>query len=276
MVPDRVSHPVFVWLLSSSIIMTLVIIGLVIVGDRRCRLSEAIAIPDLIDVIVVDRGRGRVMAQVDCVLRFMPWVTRILIVYTTPVAADPTRTQSGSSQLVWLACRDETATVEALYAQVPSLLLREQQAPLQHFLFLGDTTIPLRAVPKLELWSLSKKLRLTNYQVQDAFSQEYEWTVPIILLTPRAIGSQLVLRRYLQTLILTHAVVYSPFTNHTIIFLEDDPSTNTIQCSTPHTLELFLTCLISPTALQTTTEWAELNTRLVEVMCTTATAGLSV
>jgi hypothetical protein len=217
-----------------------------VIGDNNSKVK--IAIPPTVDVIIVDRGRERLSYQIRNVSKYMHWINKIIVIKIS---------DSAHSDVIHSSKPVITTPVITVYTKLKKLLdifqhIHEITPDIaDHFVFLGDTTIPIKKVIATDFWSISSKYRMFNYLDIHAktvgFEEYFEDTMPVMIVHLKDLILCETLDYYILSLSVTDTIVYSPFINHKIIFTDNDFA-DTIQVKKQTNIQqLFMTLLISPT-----------------------------
>jgi hypothetical protein len=246
------------------VILTAIIL-IIVLGDKKRTI--AIKVPEEIDVIIIDRGRGRSAYQISTIDKYMPWVHHIIIVkITQSVTFTVNHDLPRSSNVERPVINVETSETDLLsiFENIQNIV------DSKHFIFLGDTTIPVRLMKQKIMWSASSKLRMFNYLDIDArtigFEAYYEPTMPVMVVSLNDLTEAGNLDYYVLSLSVTDNVVYSPFINRMII-LTDNKFTDEQQIQKKTQMsEYFMTFVISPPLSNDCQE--VMNQKIIDVLST--------
>ena len=197
-----------------------------------------------IDIVLVDRGRGRTGLQLAAVTRYMGnWANSILIVHAGEGEGEgegeiPGETPSMGPPIFHVDSNNKN--VHEIVQNIRSL----HPEIAEHVLFLGDTTLPLQNVDRSDLWSRTKKKRIFNYLLGTPFDKFIEHTVPVTLIAVTGLERTGSLDAYLLSLTLSDEIVFSPTINKQIILM-DNKYTDDVQINSKDK-ELFVSAFISP------------------------------
>lgn len=228
---------------SLTVIMAISIIILIVVTESR-HTSIDIDIPSHVDVIVLDRGNDRLSYQLATINQYMTWAYRIVILRQTmyPVYKESRMCLIDINTLVIDTNEINIhQLVDTIYSTVPDLA--------ETFVFLGDTTFPIKPVSKRDFWSISKRSRVFNLCDMDYMGlgtpHYYKHTIPITLIKTDTLRSYKSLNYYMIGMIVNDQLVYSPHINKSVLLLNHQ-STDKTQMDKHAPEQLFTTLLIDP------------------------------
>jgi len=231
--------------------------------------QEKSSVPTLIDVILVDRQRGREVFQIRNIQKYMPWVHKILVFKLPstykqtkgPYPLQDTETSTVPVEYI-MPLEDQYNTLEKLTSNLSNI----QPNMSEHFIFLGDTTLPIQSIVPEQFFSPSQKLRMFNYlldaTVSSDFRKYYEDTMPVMLLNNTDLKAAESLDFCLFSYSITEKLLYSPFINDLIILTANEFTDNQQLSKITAPSELFQTILIPDTFPETSRK------KLNKVVCT--------
>lgn len=238
-------------LLIFVIVLFVASVVMVIVGDKKR--NDGVfkgTIPPLnldIDVVLVDMGRGRLDHQIACVHTFMGWVRKIIVLKTTPPPPSVPKGDGvgGVKPPVHVVQIDEAHDLFDMVENIQGLF----GGISENFIFLGDSTVPIRKVSASHMYSESRKRRVFNlggHSTGEIDGGIYrERTVPVFIVNRIELEKSGTLGLYILSLTLADKVVYCPHINH-MVLLTNDRVVDVAQIETtiePH--RYFMTVLIA-------------------------------
>ena len=235
--------------LLSAILLAVILI--IVLGDRETSLK--VEVPEKIDVVLVDRSRGRLGFQIENIDNYMPWINSIVVIKMTKVEhklpniekkGDQKQQKEGNPVITMSTDYTDLLQVfEHIKEIVPELS--------DDFLFLGDTTFPVQKIVPTQLYSPSKKIRMFNHLDIDAkhagFEKYFEDTMPCLLVHVEDLVQAGSLDYYLLSQSITNQIVYSPFINQTVVLTDNEFADNEQLDTKPTAVHLFRTFIIAPT-----------------------------
>ena len=262
-------------LVALFLVMIVATIMIIVFGDRKSHVT--INVPDNVDVVIVDRGRGRTRDQIRSVDQHMPWVKKIIVARVPnegmmPVkalrfserfldASEPAKTQSRKATIVYAEAKHRD--LRQIFEDVKNLDVDVSD----HFIFLGDTTMPVRDVDPEDFWSRTKKLRIFNYLNVDArvagFQDFYETTMPCMIVESKDLEEAGSLKNYLLALALTDSIVHCPSINKVIVLTQNSFADEEQANKKLTKAQKFMTVLISPPLDRASTE--KMNDRMRDI-----------
>lgn len=172
------------------------------------------------DVVLLDKGRGRLKYQLMALGRYLPWLHRIVVIrqlhssyhrhHLEDFEGDPI-----SIPVVTIITHRTSLDemLDNIYEIYPSLS--------DYFLFLGDYCIPWNFISKNSLFSLSGRYRMWNFMDHHLMSSKLgsliEKTFPSMCIDGKKWKSFSDLHQYILVMSLANDLIHSPGMHHMII-----------------------------------------------------------
>lgn len=173
------------------------------------------AIPDDIDIVLIDQHRGRCLSQVKLIRKHLHWIRNIYILYTDE---EPSIEDCFNVQV--------DGRLE-LSQMVKTGIISATPAIADNFIYLGDTTIPLRSFRKTDLFGYQGQRRIFNHgHESDIFNDYYETVLPLVLMQREKLESAIYDWNYCifqQTL--KHQLVFNTTLHKQVTVSDNSPPT---------------------------------------------------
>ena len=150
--PDKAFYYVFIFFL-------ILFLGTAIVLIILANHGVSYNLPEDVDLVIQDRGRGRTEAQINAVKRHMNWVRRIYVINTT-------RSGQVAGDKVFYVQSTETDPLQ-VYTQMPTII----SDLADHALFFDDRVFPLRSIRKRYFWYKGDHPRAFNLMPDSTIRQ---------------------------------------------------------------------------------------------------------
>lgn len=234
-------------LISLFLLMLTSTVLIIVLGDKHRNKCFECEIPDKINVVIVDKGRDRSLHQTAAIRKNMSWVNSIILIKT--IESESKYIENNYQE----ASDIPVISLNTVDKELLSIL-EDTDSIGDFFIFLGDTTIPVKKTPANQLISKSGKIRIFNYLDIDArtvgFERYFEQTMPVVIINRKEMIDMGGLDLYLLSLSITSKIIYSPFINKLIILTDNKQTDNSqVESVNSHT-QYFSTCLILPTLSQ--------------------------
>ena len=207
------------YLLIAAAILVVIMIVMATLTKRRlaAKHTRKANRPTTVDVVLVDRGHGLVDTQIQHVERYMPWVSRIMVV-TGHQAYSSTKVRVVAVVVLGADTQPLETTLNQLVDQN-----RKKHRLADDILFLGDDVLPVHTTRLSDWWTPTGKKRVFSHKITTKDGTRVaDTTVPVLVINIPQFKLATSLDRYLLMLELDGGAVYSPSMNATVIMTDNE------------------------------------------------------
>jgi hypothetical protein len=254
--PDVVSH----WII---IILFILVIGgivtILVVSSKQSHVENKL-IPEIVDIVLFDKGRKRNAFQIEKIDQFMPWVNSIIIIKSKyqveydVVVPEYIQTIKSTIPVLQFDSEEKEEGIMNLKMMYPNIS--------DDIIYLSDTTVPIKDISIDQFWSVSQKKRFFNYFQPDAalvgLDKDFEKTFPVLIFNLNDLLKAGSVKDYILSLSLSDKIVFSPGLSKTILLINNEYTDSSQLNSNPENHNFFTTMLINPNVVQ-----QELNQKII-------------